>query len=276
MPAYIFSDAFDLSAFFNRQQPKKAAPPVNALFAAQPGGGVSHAPFAAKAPVSKSPALPLPALQLARPSMQNSLESTLSAPMTEKRSALARLYHEVKSCQQCGLGKLRNHFVFGTGNTEALFMVIGEAPGREEDMQGQPFVGAAGELLTKMLAAISVDRKKQAFITNVVKCRPPQNRNPETAEILSCSGILSKQIAIIAPKVILLLGKVAAHALLNSTESISQLRGRTHAYNDIPVFVTYHPAALLRNDAYRRPAWEDLQNLKTTLKNVGVYDAPTP
>jgi DNA polymerase len=163
--------------------------------------------------------------------------------------------------------------VFGTGNPEALFMVIGEAPGEEEDLQGQPFVGAAGALLTKMLSAIDIDRKKHVFIANILKCRPPQNRNPETAEVQACSGILSRQIEIIAPKVILLLGRIAAHALLDTTDSISKMRSSTHEYKGIPVFVTYHPAALLRNDSYRRPAWEDLQKLQKILKDVGVYDA---
>ena len=152
-------------------------------------------------------------------------------------------------------------------------MVIGEAPGEEEDLQGQPFVGAAGALLTKMLAAIDIDRKKHVFITNVLKSRPPQNRNPEPSEILACSPILSRQIDIIAPKVILLLGRIAAHAILQSSDSISKLRARVHEYRGISVFVTYHPAALLRNDEYRRPAWEDLQKLQMTLKEIGVYDA---
>ena len=166
--------------------------------------------------------------------------------------------------------------MFGAGNPDALFMVIGEAPGEEEDRQGLPFVGAAGELLTKMLSAIAIDRAKQAFISNVVKCRPPGNRNPEPGEVLACSDLLAGQIEIISPKVLLLLGKVAAHALLESTETIAALRERNgkHFYKDIPVFVTYHPAALLRNDNYRRPAWEDLQKLQKALKDANVYATP--
>jgi DNA polymerase len=241
---------------------------------AQTSGATTYAPAIKQNQSPKPTAFLLPALDLIRPTGHASAIEAPGAPQTERRAKLAGLYHEVKSCQNCVLGKSRNNFVFGTGNTDALFMVIGEAPGRDEDIQGQPFVGAAGELLTKMLTAISIDRKKQAFITNIVKCRPPQNRNPESSEILACSSILSRQIDIIAPKVILLLGKVAAHALLNSADSVARLRGRRHDYNGIAVFVTYHPAALLRNDEYRRPTWEDLQQLKTVLQDVGVYDSP--
>jgi len=137
-------------------------------------------------------------------------------------------------------------------------------------------VGAAGELLTKMLAAIQIDRKKHAFITNIVKCRPPDNRNPEAGEILACSDMIARQIDIIGPKALLLLGRVAAHALLGSTDSVADLRKRNGSlfHKNIPAFVTYHPAALLRNDAYRRPAWEDLQKLQTILTDAGVYDVP--
>ena len=167
--------------------------------------------------------------------------------------------------------------MFGTGNPDALFMVIGEAPGEEEDRKGLPFVGAAGDLLTKILAAIDIDRLRHTFISNIIKCRPPNNRNPEPGEILACSNLLARQIEIIAPKALLLLGRVAAHTLLDSTESIAGLRERNglHFYKGIPAFVTYHPAALLRNDAYRRPAWEDMQKLQKVLKDSGVYDVTT-
>lgn len=270
MPSYIFSDTFDVANVLPGPTSADGRPRDSDVprKLSGPAGGFSFAknPVTVKtatAPKPKPNAVPLPALKLMKQ----------AAPLTGKRAVLAELFHQVKNCRQCGLGKTRKNFVFGTGNPEALFMVIGEAPGEEEDLQGQPFVGAAGALLTKMLSAIDIDRKKHVFIANILKCRPPQNRNPETAEVQACSGILSRQIEIIAPKVILLLGRIAAHALLDTTDSISKMRSSTHEYKGIPVFVTYHPAALLRNDSYRRPAWEDLQKLQKILKDVGVYDA---
>jgi uracil-DNA glycosylase len=187
------------------------------------------------------------------------------------REALAALYHATKDCTECGLGTLRNKFVFGSGNPHAKIMIVGEAPGREEDLSGLPFVGAAGELLTKMLAAIKLDRKKHVFIANVLKCRPPDNRNPESSEILACGRILQGQMDIIKPKVILLLGRTAAHALLKTTASIGALRAEAHSVNGIPAYVTYHPAALLHNPLNKKPAWEDLKKLQTVFTELGVY-----
>jgi uracil-DNA glycosylase len=273
VPSYIFSDTFNAAAVLPGKEggddPHRGSggpspfsgSPQNLSFVKSPSS-FKTAP-APKAAIPKQTALPLPASKLMKE----------TAPLTGKRAELAELFHQVKNCQQCGLGKTRKNFVFGTGNPEAFFMVIGEAPGEEEDLQGQPFVGAAGALLTKMLAAIDIDRKKHVFIANVLKCRPPHNRNPELTEVQACSSILSRQIETIAPKVILLLGRIAAHALLDTTDSISKMRCAAHEYRGIPAFVTYHPAALLRNDSYRRPAWEDLQKLQKTLKDAGVYDA---
>ncbi len=270
-PPHIFSDAFSLRGILGekagasgRVTPalKAAAGPI----AKQPAGGAAR---------PRQMAMPLPAHTFMR--ARQDFDEPSKLPSSEKRTKLAELFRETKACQKCALGKSRTSFVFGTGNPDALFMVIGEAPGQEEDRQGMPFVGAAGELLTKMLAAIEIDRAKQAFISNVVKCRPPENRNPDPAEILACSDLLARQIEIISPRVVLLLGRVAGHALLGSTESVADLRLRNgrHVYKNIPVFVTYHPAALLRNDSYRRPAWEDLKKLKTVLKESGVYDTPS-
>jgi DNA polymerase len=204
-----------------------------------------------------------------------------TAPFTAKRSAaadaqgadpvrdaLVKLYNENKSCMACGLGKLRRNFVFGSGNAHASLMLIGEAPGADEDEQGLPFVGKAGELLTKMLAAINLDRKKHVFIANVLKCRPPENRNPEQTEVLACKHILLSQIDIIRPKVILLLGRIAAHTLLDTKASIAALRTQTHRVAGVPAFVTYHPAALLRNEDNKRPAWEDMQKLQRVLADI--------
>lgn len=188
-----------------------------------------------------------------------------------KRAALVELYYEVKNCRGCSLSTTRNNLVFGAGNAAAPVMVIGEAPGRDEDLQGKPFIGKAGALLTKMLAAIQLDREKDVFITNVLKCRPPENRNPNQSEVLACIPVLKRQIAIINPQAILALGRIAAHELLNVTEGIGKLRTESHNYNRIPVIVTYHPAALLRNERYKRPAWEDLQKLQTVLREQGIY-----
>jgi len=188
-----------------------------------------------------------------------------------KRELLKELYYSVYNCQQCVLAKTRKKTVFGAGSAFAPVLVIGEAPGSDEDAQGLPFVGKAGKLLTDMLKAINLDREKGVFITNVLKCRPPENRNPESAEVVTCLPILKKQIEIIAPRVILVLGKVAAASLLNRVEAMSRLRHESLSYNGIPVIATYHPAALLRNTRYKRPAWEDLQKLQQLLVEMGHY-----
>ncbi|NLL14342.1 MAG: uracil-DNA glycosylase [Fibrobacter sp.] len=199
---------------------------------------------------------------------------TVEPPVLEqsKREALKQLY--INGCNACHLASSRNRWVFGAGNAEAIVMVIGEAPGAEEDEQGLPFVGAAGQLLTNMLAAINLNRNKDIFITNVLKCRPPANRSPESAEIQLCTPLLCRQIEIIKPRAILLLGRIAAHAVLGISESIAKLRSKVHDYNGIPAMVIYHPAALLRNAQYKRPAWEDLQKFQALLENLGVYGLP--
>jgi len=185
----------------------------------------------------------------------------------KKRSELAVLFR--KGCNACHLSSKRINFVFGSGNAAAPILIIGEAPGEDEDNQGKPFVGLAGQLLTKMLSAIELDRNKDTFITNVLKCRPPQNRNPESSEIISCKPILEAQISTIKPRVILLLGRIAAHTVLNKSDSIAKLRLEMHDYNGIPVIVTYHPAALLRYPEYKKAAWEDLQKLQKLLMTIG-------
>lgn len=185
----------------------------------------------------------------------------------KKRSELAVLFR--KGCNACHLASKRNNFVFGSGNASAPVLIIGEAPGEDEDNQGKPFVGLAGQLLTKMLTAIELDRNKDVFITNVLKCRPPQNRNPESSEIISCKPILEAQVSIIKPRVILLLGRIAAHTILEKADSIAKLRSEMHDYNGIPAIVTYHPAALLRYPEYKKAAWEDLQKLQKLLKTFG-------
>jgi DNA polymerase len=167
----------------------------------------------------------------------------------------------VLGCRACGLCEARNHVVFGSGNPHADVMFIGEAPGKEEDLQGVPFVGAAGELLTQMISGIKLDRN-DVYIANVIKCRPPGNRDPRPDEIASCEPHLLKQIMLIQPKVICTLGRFAAQTLLRSTDSMGRLRGKIYPYNGISLVPTYHPAALLRNEQWKRPTWEDLKLLR--------------
>ncbi|HEY8096461.1 MAG TPA: uracil-DNA glycosylase [Methylobacter sp.] len=177
------------------------------------------------------------------------------------------LQAEVAPCIKCGLCKTRTQTVFGSGNKNAEWMFIGEAPGQSEDQQGLPFVGKAGQLLTEMLRAIGLDRE-EVFIANVVKCRPPANRDPEPIEIESCKPYLLRQMALIKPKIIVVLGRVAAQALLNTGEPIGKLRGRIHALNDTPVVVVYHPAYLLRSLLDKRKAWADLKLAMQTVKHI--------
>ncbi len=174
---------------------------------------------------------------------------------------------EVAQCTKCGLCKTRSQTVFGSGNKNADWMIVGEAPGQSEDQQGLPFVGKAGQLLTEMLRAIDLDRE-QVFITNVVKCRAPANRDPKPIEIETCKPYLLRQLALIKPKIILALGRVAAQALLNTDEPIGKLRGKIHALNDTPVVVVYHPAYLLRSLLDKRKAWADLKLAMQTVKNI--------
>ena len=167
----------------------------------------------------------------------------------------------IQNCAKCALAKTRTHFVFGTGNPEANLMLIGEAPGREEDLQGTPFVGMAGQLLDKILKAIAFQRE-EVYIGNILKCRPPGNRDPLPDEIGLCMPFLLRQIEIIRPQILLALGRIAAQSLLKTTQSLDLLRGKVHDFQGIPLMVTYHPAALLRNPQWKRPVWEDVQKLR--------------
>ncbi len=174
---------------------------------------------------------------------------------------LSNFYSQIKNCKKCHLYRTRTNFVFGAGNPEANLMLIGEAPGREEDLQGEPFVGRAGQLLDRMLAAIGFERE-DVFIANILKCRPPENRDPQPDEIKVCKPHLLQQIKLIQPKIILALGRISAQVLLETKSPLGQLRGKFHDFNGIKFLVTYHPAALLRYQQYKRPAWEDLKLLR--------------
>lgn len=176
-------------------------------------------------------------------------------------TSLEDLDRQICSCLKCPLGQTRTKFVFGVGNPRASLMLIGEAPGADEDAQGEPFVGRAGQLLNKILEAISF-RREEVYICNILKCRPPNNRKPAAEEVERCLPYLRKQIQLVSPKVILCLGLTAAENLLGTTESLGRLRGRVLEFEGTPVMVTYHPAALLRNPGWKRPTWEDVQAVR--------------
>jgi uracil-DNA glycosylase family 4 len=163
----------------------------------------------------------------------------------------------VRVCTACALHGGRTQTVFGVGNRDADWMVIGEAPGEQEDLQGEPFVGRAGQLLTEMLFAMGMARS-QVYIANILKCRPPGNRDPQSEEVAACENYLKQQIALVKPRIILAVGRIAAQNLLKTTTPIGKLRGSVHRYADTPLVVTYHPAYLLRSPLEKRRAWDDL------------------
>lgn len=174
----------------------------------------------------------------------------------------------IASCTACPLSRGRNKVVVGVGSEQADWLFVGEAPGAEEDLKGEPFVGQAGKLLDNMLAAIGLSRQNNVYIANTVKCRPPGNRNPEPVEMAACRPYLSRQIELVKPKLIVLLGRIAAQSVLDTDASISALRGKRLALGNIPVVVTYHPAYLLRNPVDKAKAWEDLCFAKTMMAQL--------
>ena len=201
--------------------------------------------------------------------------ATLPAQAVDGEPAVARrwtdwdaLTRAVASCTACKLQQTRTQGVLGVGDRHAEWLIIGEAPGADEDRQGEPFVGQAGKLLDAMLAAIGLKRGENVYITNVLKSRPPGNRNPEADEIAACMPYLLSQIELIRPKIILALGRFAAQNLLQTDEPIGRLRGRVHRFQDIPLVVTYHPAYLLRNLPDKARAWEDLCLARRTMRGL--------
>jgi len=192
-------------------------------------------------------------------------EITLNRPEPpDPAQALAAQERALQGCTRCKLSRSRSTIVFGVGNPAARLVVIGEGPGEEEDKQGIPFVGRAGQLLTKMLASVRFDRERDCYICNVVKCRPERNRNPEPDEVSACNPFLQAQLDTVQPVVILTLGNFAAQALLGTKDGITKLRGRAYVYRDSVLVPTFHPAFLLRNpgDQYKRMAWDDLKLAK--------------
>ncbi|MFC1760009.1 uracil-DNA glycosylase [Candidatus Neomarinimicrobiota bacterium] len=183
------------------------------------------------------------------------------------KSDLEIFCKEISECQKCALGATRNKFVFGVGDPQANLMLVGEAPGAEEDRLGEPFVGRAGKLLDKILAAINRSRAKDVYICNVLKCRPPNNRDPLASEVEQCELYLLKQIAIMRPKLIVALGRVAGTTLLKIEQPLKDMRGKLHDYFGTPLIVTYHPAALLRNSNFKTATWEDFKWIRSILDN---------
>jgi uracil-DNA glycosylase family 4 len=215
-------------------------------------------PPQAREPVARAPIVPTTPATAAPVSI---------APPAPARTDIAQLdwpalREAVAGCRACGLCESRRNTVFGVGHTEADWMIVGEAPGEQEDRQGEPFVGPAGQLLDAMLRACGRNRQaddaRGVFIANVLKCRPPANRNPAPEEVVQCEPFLSRQVALVKPRLIIAMGRFAVQSLLKTTEPIGRLRGRVHRYEGVPVIVTYHPAYLLRTPVDKAKAWADL------------------
>ena len=220
--------------------------------------GVSRDPaWRAVEVIETAPAAEMPAVETAHTSPVTIMLSPVDA--------LAAVRADIGDCTRCKLHTLgRTQVVFGVGNPEADLMFVGEAPGRDEDIQGYPFVGRAGQLLTKIIEAISL-RREDVYIANVIKCRPPENRNPEPDEVETCEPFLFRQIDIVKPKVIVALGKFGAQTLLRTLDPISRLRGRVFDYRGAKLIPTFHPAYLLRNPASKREVWEDMKLVRKLL-----------
>jgi len=209
--------------------------------------------------------LPLDQLSTAVSAMAES-QAVQSGGSAGASETLDGIRQELGDCQRCGLARGRKNIVFGVGNPAARLMFVGEAPGRDEDLQGEPFVGEAGQLLTKIIQAMGLARE-DVYICNVLKCRPPDNRNPHHDEIEACGPFLLRQVRAIAPKAIIALGTFAAQTLLESKEPISRLRGNFHDYHGVPLMPTFHPAFLLRSPEKKREVWADVQQVMKLLAN---------
>jgi len=208
-------------------------------------------------------------------------ENVPSTPSVAREARIAKmdwvaLKAAVPACTACALHKSRTQTVFGVGDENADWLLVGEAPGAEEDQKGEPFVGQAGKLLDAMLAAIDLSRETNVYIANVLKCRPPANRNPDPSEVAQCSPHLQRQIDLIKPRLILAMGRFAVQTLLGTEASIASLRGKLHAYHGVPLIVTYHPAYLLRTLPDKAKAWQDLLFAVRTFEGLQAQDpAPT-
>ncbi|MFJ5446120.1 uracil-DNA glycosylase family protein [Methylobacillus methanolivorans] len=211
--------------------------------------------------------------------MPADMQAEVAVPQGDRRTAIMSLdwqglQQNVQECEACNLAQTRTQTVFGVGDPNAEWLLIGEAPGAEEDRRGEPFVGPAGQLLDNMLAAIALKRGENVYIANVLKCRPPANRDPHGEEVVQCDPYLKRQVELIKPKLIVALGKFAAQSLLASDSSIASLRGKLHDFHGVPVIVTYHPAYLLRNLPDKAKAWDDLCFARETMH--GLQSAAVP
>jgi uracil-DNA glycosylase family 4 len=196
-----------------------------------------------------------------------SLPAAASTVLPGSVESLESVRADIGDCKRCKLAPTRTNIVFGSGNPQATLMFVGEAPGADEDAQGLPFVGRAGQLLTRIIEAIGM-RREDVFICNILKCRPPGNRNPETEEIAACENFLFRQIAAVQPKVICALGAFGAQTLLQTTEPIGRLRGRLVDYRGVQLMATFHPAYLLRNPIEKRKVWEDMQIIRDYIRSL--------
>lgn len=247
------------------EAPSREAPSREALgreaLSHEAWGHEAASPTPAAAPAPRQPTIPVVPVM-----SDDGLPLPLGTAITDRADPAddlstldwQALEARVAGCTACQLCSTRTRTVFGVGDREADWMLIGEAPGENEDRQGEPFVGQAGKLLDNMLASLQLARGRDVFIANVLKCRPPGNRNPEPAEVEQCEPFLRRQIALVRPRLIVVLGRFAAQTLLRTTTPISKLRGTVHRYEGIPVVVTYHPAYLLRTLTDKARAWEDL------------------
>ena len=252
-------------------QPSSQPPPVAAEpVAAAPAVPARVEPVAPIAAPRAEPVMPAAAVERPRVASTPVVLRAASAGTSAALPATAvqamdwpELQAAVEACRACGLCESRRQAVFGVGNPQAHWMLVGEAPGEQEDLQGEPFVGKSGQLLDNMLRAIGLTREtaepaRQVYIANVLKCRPPHNRNPDPQEVLRCEPYLQRQVELVRPRLILAMGRFAVQSLLKTAEPIGRLRGKPHSYHGVPVVVTYHPAYLLRNPLDKARAWEDL------------------
>ena len=203
--------------------------------------------------------------------IQVEAQETKQPEISTPADSIEAIAQEVSACTLCQLHKGRTHAVPGEGVKRPLVLVIGEGPGADEDATGRPFVGKAGQLLEKMLAAVQLSRQSNCFIVNVVKCRPPNNRDPLPEEVASCSSYLARQLNLLKPCVILSLGRIATQSLLQTSEGIGKLRGIFTEYEGLPLIPTYHPSALLRDESLKRFAWEDLKKLRDKLVTLDKH-----
>ena len=262
--------------------PETAAPAMEedapAAVAAAPAATVEAPPAAARAP-ARPATVPVGVPVVARsdpPRVERPVAvPVVDAPARHRNPAIEHmewdaLRETVAACRACGLCEGRRNTVFGVGDLHPDWLVIGEAPGENEDLQGEPFVGQSGKLLDNMLGALTLSRRERVYIANVLKCRPPGNRNPEPQEMAQCEPFLRRQVELLQPKIILAMGRFAVQTLLQSNEPVGKLRGRVHRYHGVPLVVTYHPAYLLRNLPDKAKAWADLCLAQSALREASA------